>query len=123
MQLTKNFNLAEFNSKCGRTMPANVVKNITELAKNLQVIRDEINAPIQIISGYRSPEHNAKVKGAKNSQHIFGLAVDIRVGILTPKEVKAVIEKLITEKKIKEGGIGLYRTWVHYDIRGTRARW
>ena len=123
MQLTKNFSLSEFNSKCGRPMPANVVKNITELAKNLQVIRDEINAPIQIISGYRSPEHNAKVKGAKNSQHIFGLAVDIRVGILTPKEVKEVIEKLITQRKIKEGGIGIYKTWVHYDIRGTKARW
>jgi uncharacterized protein YcbK (DUF882 family) len=123
MQLTKNFNLAEFNSKCGRTMPSNVVKNITELAKNLQVIRDEVKLPISITSGYRSPEHNARVKGAKNSQHILGIAVDLKVQGMTPKEVAPIIERLISEGKIKQGGIGIYPSWVHYDIRGTRARW
>lgn len=123
MQVTKNFNLSEFNSKCGRTMPENVKKNIIELIKNLQVIRDEVNKPISITSGYRSPEHNAKVKGAKNSQHVQGTAVDLKVQGMTPKEVAPIIERLIKEKKIKEGGIGVYNTWVHYDIRGIKARW
>lgn len=123
MQVTKNFNLNEFNSKCGRPMPENIKKNIIELIHNLQVIRDEVKVPISITSGYRSPEHNAKVKGAKDSQHVKGTAVDFKVQGLTPKQVSLIVEKLIAEKKIKQGGIGIYPSWVHYDIRGTIARW
>jgi uncharacterized protein YcbK (DUF882 family) len=123
MKITNNFNLQEFNSKCGREMPTNVMVNIIELAKNLQVLRDEVKKSIQITSGYRSPEHNAKVKGAKLSQHITGMAADIKVAGMTPKQVAEVIERLIAEKKMKEGGIGIYKTWLHYDIRNTKARW
>jgi uncharacterized protein YcbK (DUF882 family) len=122
-KLTENFRLEEFNSKCGRPMPNDVIKNITEVAQNLQVLRDEVKRPISITSGYRSPQHNAKVKGAKNSQHVFGKAVDLKVQGMTPKEVAPIIERLISEGKMKQGGIGIYPSWVHYDIRGTRARW
>lgn len=123
MQVTKNFNLNEFNSKCGRPMPKNIKKNIIELIHNLQVIRDEVKVPISITSGYRSPEHNAKVKGAKDSQHVKGTAVDFKVQGLTPKQVAVIVERLIKEGKIKQGGVGIYPSWVHYDIRGTIARW
>jgi uncharacterized protein YcbK (DUF882 family) len=123
MKITNNFNLEEFDSKCGREMPSQVVTNIIELAKNLQVLRDEVKKSIQITSGYRSPEHNAKVKGAKLSQHITGMAADIKVAGMTPKQVAEVIERLIAEKKMKEGGIGIYKTWLHYDHRNTKARW
>jgi uncharacterized protein YcbK (DUF882 family) len=123
MKITNNFSLQEFNSKCGRDMPTNVMVNIIELAKNLQVLRDEVKKSIQITSGYRSPEHNAKVKGAKNSMHVLGMAADIKVAGMTPKQVAEVIERLIAEKKMKEGGIGIYKTWLHYDIRNTKARW
>jgi uncharacterized protein YcbK (DUF882 family) len=123
MKITNNFNLEEFDSKCGREMPSQVVTNIIELAKNLQVLRDEVKKSIQITSGYRSPEHNAKVKGAKLSQHITGMAADIKVSGMTPKQVAEVIERLIAEKKMKEGGIGIYKTWLHYDHRNTKARW
>jgi uncharacterized protein YcbK (DUF882 family) len=116
MKITNNFNLEEFDSKCGREMPSQVITNIIELAKNLQVLRDEVKKSIQITSGYRSPEHNAKVKGAKLSQHIKGMAADIKVAGMTPKQVAEVIERLIAEKKMKEGGIGIYKTWLHYDI-------
>jgi uncharacterized protein YcbK (DUF882 family) len=123
MKITNNFNLQEFESKCGREMPSQVVTNIIELAKNLQVLRDEVKKSIQITSGYRSPEHNAKVKGAKNSMHVLGMAADIKVAGMTPKQVAEVIERLIAEKKMKEGGIGIYKTWLHYDYRNTKARW
>jgi uncharacterized protein YcbK (DUF882 family) len=123
MKITNNFSLQEFNSKCGREMPSQVVTNIIELAKNLQVLRDEVKKSIQITSGYRSPEHNAKVKGAKNSMHVLGMAADIKVSGMTPKQVAEVIERLIAEKKMKEGGIGIYKTWLHYDHRNTKARW
>lgn len=122
-KITTNFKLEEFNSKCGRPIPNNVLPNIIELAKNLQVLRNAVNKSISITSGYRSPEHNAKVKGAKDSQHVKGTAADIKVAGMTPKEVALVIEGLIEKGKIKQGGIGIYPGWVHYDIRGTKARW
>lgn len=122
-KITTNFRLEEFNSKCGRPIPNNVLPNIIELAKNLQVLRNSVNKSISITSGYRSPEHNAKVKGAKDSQHVKGTAADIKVAGMTPKEVALVIEGLIASGKIKQGGIGIYPSWVHYDIRGTKARW
>ena len=122
-KITNNFSLQEFNSKCRRPIPNRVLPNIIELAKNLQVLRDAVGKSITITSGYRSPEHNAKIKGAKNSQHITGMASDIKVAGMTPKEVALVIEGLIESGKMKQGGIGIYPSWVHYDIRGTKARW
>ena len=78
---------------------------------------------ITINSGYRSPKHNAKIGGAKNSQHLTGKAADIAVQGFTPKQVAEVIENLISQGKMTQGGLGVYSTWIHYDIRGTKARW
>ena len=122
-KLTNNFTLQEFNSKCGKDIPNNVLPNILQLAKNLQVLRDAVGKSITITSGYRSPQHNKKIGGAKDSQHVKGLAADIKVSGMTPKEVALVIEGLIESGKMKQGGIGIYPSWVHYDVRGTKARW
>ena len=123
MILTKNFNKREFNSKDGAEMPLEVLQNIKELATNLQVLRDELKAPIIINSGYRSPSHNARVGGAKRSQHLLGTASDIVVIGHTPQEVAFVIEELIRAGKMKQGGLKAYNSFTHYDIRGVRARW
>jgi hypothetical protein len=42
---------------------------------------------------------------------------------MSPRKLKGVIEKLIAQKKLWFGGIGLYRGFVHVDIRDTPARW
>ena len=123
MQLTENFNISEFNSKCGRVMPKKVQLNVQKLANALQIIRDELNKSITITSGYRSPQHNKSIKGASNSTHLTGLGADFKVTGMTPSEVVIVIERLIIEKKIPEGGLKAYSSWIHYDIRGTKARW
>ena len=125
MKLTEHFSKHEFDSKDGAAMPLEVLKNVQELAVNLQVLRYYVGTAIDINSGYRSPKHNRSksVGGAKNSQHLLGNAADIVVTGKTPKEVKEIIEKLISEGKMKEGGLKAYPTFVHYDIRGTKARW
>jgi uncharacterized protein YcbK (DUF882 family) len=123
MKLTKNFSKSEFDSKDGLPMPFEVLQNVQELAVNLQVLRDYIGTSISINSGYRSPKHNKKIGGSVNSQHLLGNAADIVVTGKTPKEVKEIIENLISEKKMKQGGLSAYPTFVHYDIRGTKARW
>ena len=122
-QLTKNFHIDEFRSKDGAIFPDDVKTNLLELAKNLQIIRDYIDEPITITSGYRSPEHNLKVGGVKNSQHLKGKAADIITSTYSPFALAEMIEYLIEQGKIKQGGIGIYNSFVHYDIRGTKARW
>ena len=50
-------------------------------------------------------------------------AGDIKIKGMTPKEVKEVIEELISKGEMVQGGVGLYTTFVHYDVRGRKARW
>ena len=57
------------------------------------------------------------------SQHTLGKAADITAQGLKPKYVAAKIEQLISSGDMLQGGLGVYPTFVHYDIRKTRARW
>jgi uncharacterized protein YcbK (DUF882 family) len=124
MRLTKNFSLSEFDCKDGTKVPTQFIPNVQKLANNLQVLRDYLKVPVRITgSGYRTPSHNKKVGGAKNSQHLTASAGDINADGFTPVQLAKVIEKLIAEGKMTEGGIGIYKGFVHYDIRGTKARW
>lgn len=124
MQLTKNFTRQEFDCKDGTIVPDKYLENCRKVAKNLQVLRDTLKVPITITgSGYRTPSHNAKVGGAKNSQHLYCNAADINAKGYTPKKLASEIEKLIASGKMEQGGIGIYKGFVHYDRRGTKARW
>jgi len=122
MKLTNNFNLNEFN-KHNFPLTETILRNIQELAKNLQVLRDEVKKPIKITSGYRDPSFNKKIGGATQSRHITGEAADLKIEGYTPRQVATIIEKLIAAGKMKQGGLGIYSTWIHYDVRGTAARW
>ena len=123
MRLTKNFNLSEFDCKDGTEMPSELLPNVLELAESLQELRKILNSPIRINSAYRSLEHNTKIGGSTNSQHLFGKAADIVVKGKTPSQVATMIKLLILEGKMKQGGIGVYDNFTHYDIRGHKARW
>ena len=123
MQLTKNFSLWEFRCKDGTDVPDEYLENVKELAENLQVLRDYIDKPIHVISGYRSPKYNRKIGGARRSQHMTAKAGDLIVKGMTPDEVKGAILHLIKEGKMKKGGIGLYTYFTHYDVRGFNRRW
>lgn len=45
----------------------------------LQKIRESLNYPIHITSGYRSPALNQRVGGSNTSQHVFGQAADCKL--------------------------------------------
>ena len=123
MRITENFSLSEFNSKDGAEMPSDVLENIIELASDLQKIRDVAGCPIHINSAYRSPAHNKSIGGVSNSQHLYGKASDLTSRNHTPKELYDLINAMILCGDISEGGLGLYKSFVHYDRRGKRARW
>ena len=148
MRLTKNFILSEFDYNDGTAVPEMYIKNVHRLANELQSIRNHINIflnfgvkkkieyYIDIISGYRTPTHNYNCGGAKNSFHPKAMAGDYKVYYLKKRllrKVKRVYVDatkiyditlyLINAGKIKDGGLGKYKTFTHYDIRDVRARW
>lgn len=122
-QLTKNFHRKEFDCKDGTKVPMEYKNNLIKLATNLQVLRENLGAPMVINSGYRSPNYNKLVGGATSSQHLTASAGDISQKQETPLQLYKRIERLIKEGKMHNGGLGLYDTFVHYDIRQTPARW
>ena len=122
-KLTKNFDLKEFNCKDNSETPAELIPNLQELANNLQILRDFLGTSLHINSGYRSHAYNKKIGGAKFSQHLLDKAADISSNKFTPEQIHAAILQLISEGKIHNGGLGIYNSFCHYDIRDTPARW
>ena len=123
VQLAPDFTLGEF-LKPGWAIPEEwILDNLINLANRLQVVRDITQRPIRITSGYRTPEHNAKVGGGKNSYHLKGMAADIvtlpnpELGLpaLSPKALQTLL-------KTWNGGLGSYDSFTHVDI-GPKRRW
>ena len=123
MKLEENFSLHEFRCKDGTDVPEDLIENVKKLAKNLQILRNHIQRPITIMSGYRTPDYNKKCGGAKRSQHLLATAADIIVSGMTSLEVRDIVIKLIKNGEMDSGGVGIYPTFVHYDVRGRNARW
>lgn len=121
--LTKNFSLKEFACRNDVWVPDMYMENVQELAKNLQELAYFINVPIYINSGYRTPQYNKSISGSEKSQHLYAKAADIRAKNIKPVCLHTIIEGLIKVGNMKQGGLGLYDSFVHYDIRGIKARW
>lgn len=73
-QIAPNFNMREFQCPC-----CHCVMVHRKLVAALQSLRDLLNRPLIITSGYRCAPHNAAVGGVKNSLHRHGLAADVAV--------------------------------------------
>lgn len=123
MRITENFKLSEFRCNDGTDVPEEYLENVKLLCENLQTLREHLGIPIRVISGYRSKKYNTRIKGARKSQHMTAKAADIKISGMTPLEIKNAIVSLISQGKMTKGGVGLYRTFVHYDVRGRNARW
>lgn len=114
-KLSANFKVSEFACKDGSD---SIIIDL-ELVKVLQKIRDHFGKAITINSAYRNATYNKKIGGASKSQHIYGKAADIVVSGVSPEKVAQYAEYLMPNK----GGIGLYPSFTHIDVRANRARW
>jgi len=124
MRLSPHFHLSEFvesptakNLNIQNNPTGKIVDNLTLLCSEvLEKIRIRFNRPIHILSGYRCPELNTAVGGAKNSQHISGHAADIRVGEVNNWDVWHYIvdmlefDQVIAEKLRQDNGAA---GWIH----------
>lgn len=121
MQVSKNFHLREFGCNDGTGVPYDLYHNVRELANRLQVIRDFLGVPIFISSGYRTLNYNQRVGGAKKSQHLTASAADIYSPYLNSLDIFNAILELEKKNMLKVGGLSLYPTFVHFDIRSERV--
>ena len=113
--LTKNFKVREFACSDG----TDVIFISMDLVEVLQKIRDHFGKPVNINSAYRTPAKNKAVGGAAYSQHLYGLAADISIAGVSPKSVADFAETLLP----KSGGIGIYQSFTHVDVRTAKSRW
>lgn len=90
--LSAHFRSTEFRCKCGHCHRAWVLR---ELIVALEGYRRALGGPVTVVSGYRCPNHNKRVGGAKASQHCYaapdtsGAAADI-AGQLSTAQVKTL---------------------------------
>ena len=115
LKLSKNFRVKEFACKDG----SDPVFVADELVEVLQRIRSHFGKAVKITSAYRTPTHNKKVGGEVYSQHLYGMAADIKISGVSPKKVAEYAEKLLP----RNGGIGIYGTFTHIDVRANKSRW
>lgn len=114
-QLSAHFRVREFACQDG----SDAVLVAPRLVMVLETIRAHFDAPVVIHSGYRTPQYNAKVGGVAHSQHCYGTAADITVKWQTPEAVAAYVRQLMPDW----GGVGIYKSFTHVDVRETRADW
>lgn len=114
-ELTKNFRVKEFACLDG----TDTILISTKLIDILQRIRNHFGKPVIINSAYRTEAHNKKVGGSVYSQHKYGTAADIRISGISPKKIAAYVETLMPNT----GGIGVYSSFCHVDVRSVKSRW
>lgn len=89
-----------------------------ELASAFEAIRAVVGQPIVIGSAFRTPAYNAKIGGAKRSQHCQGRALD-----LYPPQgwdigrFYAAVRGVALDPESTIHGLGQYPTFVHVDVR------
>ena len=82
-------------------------------------LQSRFGQQLTINSGYRDPDHNQAVGGARNSQHLHGNALDISTTGMSHEQVLDLIAKASAEGF---GGIGVYDNSIHVDT-GNRRAW
>lgn len=120
MNLSAHFTLAEFTASeyasrhgLDNTPNDEIIANLRDLAQDMERVREMLDHPIIITSGYRSPKVNAGIGSVPASAHLRGLACDFACpGFGTPLEVARIIyaSGLIYDQLILEYG------WVHFAL-------
>lgn len=155
VRVSTHFTLGQFLTKDQREVWPKMLLLDERLVDKLELILAElrlagINAKrLEVLSGFRSPQYNARgnVAGrARDSRHTYGDAADVyvdvngdgrmddlnkdrRVDMRDAIWLSKVVERVEQRHPGLVGGLGVYRAtgahgpFVHVDARGERARW
>ena len=115
LRVAKYFKLDEFACPCCKKVMLH-----PKLLSKLVELRNILERPVMVTSGYRCPKYNQEVGGVISSYHCIGLAADVTV-----KDIDLLVLLEICEN-LDFDGIGFYekKGFLHLDVRPTkRARW
>lgn len=111
--------LAKLNRVMHCSLTGKEIAMSVRLIEILDVVEDKFGKKgIILLSGYRTPTLNARVKGAaRRSTHMLGWAADIRIPGHTAEEIEAYA------RKGGAGGVGYYPDagFVHLDAGRPRS--
>lgn len=116
-QLTEHFNLKEFTCSCCDRVK--ITPGFFRHVGLLEQIRTKLGFPIRINSGYRCPEHNKAVGGAKSSWHLL-FATDLDTDDGDPEKLTAI---RMAAEEAGFTGIGISDTFIHVDLRPEKTIW
>ena len=117
MKISEHFNDIESRCRCG--CGQNIV--IPELVSVLEAIRMLSGRPVIIHCWNRCANHNERVGGVPNSQHITGMAADFHIRNMSIKELHEFILNMHEDKIIPH--VGFYDWGCHVDIRDGMGSW
>ena len=113
--ITENFTWNEVftnENLCDGIPLLEVFENAKKMADIMQLLREEINLPIIVHCWVRQPAHNKRVKGAKLSAHLNGLAVDFHAVGITCEQVRKYIKAMRLPVRVEANT----DNWVHIDL-------
>ena len=119
---TKNFKKEEWlqaDEKLDNTPTLGVLNCLVHTSRKMQKIRDAINLPIKITSGYRSKLVNLKVGGSPTSKHMQGLACDFNVINKSPEEGAKIVLKACEKNEISFDKILIEKGCIHIQFQLT----
>ncbi len=92
-----------------------------EVWTKLTIVARRMSKTFTINSGYRSPQYNDQVGGAKNSSHKSGLAIDVSMSGMSDEDIRKFIRTASQEGFM---GVAYYSgsNFVHLDM-GARRSW
>lgn len=125
-RVSRYFFVSEVTQNDRRRIPSpgsEIEKNIRTLAVALDQVRQNWGSPIQVTSWYRPPDINRAVGGVANSQHIHGLAADIRTLDGRDQEFEHWLDTVAWKDRALGYGVLSGRGFTHVDMRPERIRW
>jgi hypothetical protein len=87
-----------------------------EAKVKLMRLAEEWGSPLRIISAYRSPIYNRRVRGKTNSFHLSGVAFDLKFDGVGSRRKQFEFANLAASHGWH--GIGFYNSFIHVDIGG-----
>ena len=115
--VTEHFKYSDFLCPCCDSLK--ITPGFYRHVELLEKLRVTAGFPISVVSGYRCRTQNRTFAGGARSWHLL-FATDISPGDGSTEKLATL---LTLADELGFGGIGLYETYIHLDLRPETMRW